>query len=83
MQIDNRLSFPKHPSESQLFLSIIEIIALNDKQYRPKNSDQIGGQTRSLLLLESSKYLHHEWECVIGYIKMIAFRICSQGKNSM
>ena len=36
MQIGNRLSFPKHPSKSRLSLLIIEIIALKDKQYRPK-----------------------------------------------
>ena len=29
-----------------------------------KNGDRIGGQTKTLLLLESSKYLHNEWECV-------------------
>ena len=41
MQIDNCLSFPKHPSKSRLSLLIIEIIALKDKQYRPKTTKTV------------------------------------------
>ena len=41
MQIDNRLSFPKHPSKSRLSVMIIEIIALKDKQYRPKTTKTV------------------------------------------
>ena len=39
--IDNRLSFPKHPSKSHLSLLIIEIIALKDKQYCPKTTKTV------------------------------------------
>ena len=39
--IGNRLSFPKHPSKSRLSLLIIEIIALKDKQYRPKTTKTV------------------------------------------
>ena len=46
-----------------------------------KNGNRIGGQTRTVLILESSKYLQNEWECVIGYIKMFVFKICSRRKN--
>ena len=41
MLIGNRLSFPKHPSKSRLFLLIIEIIALEDKQYCPKSTKTV------------------------------------------
>ena len=50
----------------------------------PKNNkkcDRIGGQTRTLQLLESSKYLRNEWEYVVGYIKNFLFEMCSQRKN--
>ena len=35
------LSFPEHPSKSRLSLSIIEIIALKDKQYCPKTTKMV------------------------------------------
>ena len=41
MQIENCLSFPKHPSKSQLSLLIIEIIALKDKQHCPKTTKTV------------------------------------------
>ena len=37
-QIGNRLSSPKLPSKSRLSLLIIKIIALKDRQYRPKTT---------------------------------------------
>ena len=65
--IRNRWSFPKLPSKSRLFLLIIEIIALKDKRIAKKqqNGDRIEGQTKTLLVLKSSKHLQNEWECVM------------------
>ena len=46
-----------------------------------KNGDRIGGQTRALLLLESSKCLCNKWKYEVGYIEKLSFAICSQRKN--
>ena len=43
-----------------------------------KNGDRIGAQTRALLRLQSFKYIVKVWGCVIGYIRMFVFKICSQ-----
>ena len=66
------MSFPEHPSKSRLSLLIIEIIALKDKHHRLKTTKtviELELKPEKFLLLESSKYLHNEWECVVGYIK--------------
>ena len=44
VQIDNRLSFLKHPSKSRLSRLIIEIITLKDRQHWPKTT-KMGDQT--------------------------------------
>ena len=88
IQIDNYLNFPKHPSKSRLSHLIIEIIALikssniAHKQQKLWSNWRSNQNTSASRVVKSSKYLHDEWKCVIGYMKIFLIRICSQGKNS-
>ena len=60
------------------------MIALKDKQYRPKTTKTViaCAETKKVLHLKSTKHLDHECERASKYMRNCKSQICRQCKNS-